>query len=267
MSDQISEVNNTDKIQQTTISELEECLRKKDFRNEHLKSKVVDCTMSQNLLVQVEELKKQSEIFHEVPSEFDSEIVHDTQDNLEKDLILSLQTQLKETAKLVVRFSVEKYFSLKETESLKVEIKSLQTENKVLKSKETELINLEKVYGVKESELLEKIEQIKSQVSELLEKLKILDQEMKQQIILFEEDKRLFLAKNEFLKKVSSLKMIKMIEKEYESNVSKISITSSMFESKNLELVKELGDKVKHFDDEKKVFETKIAKLEKVLAQ
>ncbi|GJS36755.1 hypothetical protein Tco_0535137 [Tanacetum coccineum] len=198
MSDQISEVNNTVKIQQTTISELKECLRKKDFKNEHLKSKVVDCTMSQNLLVQVEELKsvneslnitveelskaralveatlrerdeminaqckkirlleEQSEIFHEVPSEFDSEIVHNTQDNLEKDLILSLQTQLKETAELVVRFSDEKYFSLKETESLKAEIKSLQTENKVLKSKETELINLEKVYGVKESKLLEK---------------------------------------------------------------------------------------------------------------
>ncbi|GJS12635.1 hypothetical protein Tco_0407107 [Tanacetum coccineum] len=102
-------------------------------------------------------LEEQSEIFHEVPSEFDSEIVLDAQDNSEKDLILSLQTQLKETAELVVRFSDEKYFALKETKSLKVEIKSLQTENKVLKSKETELINLERVYGVKESELLEKI--------------------------------------------------------------------------------------------------------------
>ncbi|GKC28909.1 hypothetical protein Tco_1036203 [Tanacetum coccineum] len=144
MSDQIAEVNNTVKIQQTTISELEECLRKMDFENEHLKSKVIDCTMCQNLLVQAEELKsvneslnlmveelskaralaevtlreiveminaqckkirlleEQSEIFHEVPSEFDSEIVHDTQDNLEKDLILSLQTKLNEIAELVV---------------------------------------------------------------------------------------------------------------------------------------------------------------------
>ncbi|GJT70442.1 hypothetical protein Tco_1029728 [Tanacetum coccineum] len=149
-------------------------------------------------------LEEQSKIFHEVPSKFDSKIVHDTQDNSKKDLILSLQTQLKETAELVVRISDEKYFALKETKSLKVEIKSLQTKNKVLKSKETELINLERVYGVKESELLEKIEQMKSQVSQLLEKLKISDQEMKQQFILFEEDKRIFLAKNEFFEKVSS---------------------------------------------------------------
>ncbi|GKD44947.1 hypothetical protein Tco_1269592 [Tanacetum coccineum] len=159
MSGQLAELNNTVKIQQTTISELKECLRKKDSENEHLKSKiskVVVCTMCQNLQVQVEELKsvneslnlsveelykarelteatlrerdemistqckkirlleEESEIFHEVPSEFDSEIVHDTQDNSEKDLILSLQTQLKETAELVVRFSDEKYFALKE---------------------------------------------------------------------------------------------------------------------------------------------------------
>nr|GEX85803.1 hypothetical protein [Tanacetum cinerariifolium] len=224
------------------------------------------------------------------------EIVHDTHDNSEKDVILSLQAQLKETVELVLRFSDEKYVALKETESLKVEIKSLQTEIKVLKSKETELINLEKVYGVKEFELLERIEQMKSQVLELLEKLKISDQEMKQQIILFEEDKRMLLAKNKFLEKVSfsvhkeynhllasndvlkqrletnfkfskhdiSLeKMIEMIEKEYESNVSKIFITSSTFETKNLKLVKEMGDKVKCFDKEKKVFEIKISKLKK----
>ncbi|GJV38018.1 hypothetical protein Tco_1410495 [Tanacetum coccineum] len=62
-------------------------------------------------------------------------------------------------------------------------------------------------------------------------------------------------------------KMIEMIEKEYESNVSKIFITRSTFETKNLELVKEMGDIVKSFDEEKKAFETKILKLEKVLAQ
>ncbi|GKE20068.1 hypothetical protein Tco_1431580 [Tanacetum coccineum] len=141
---------------------------------------------------------------------------------------------------------------------------------------------------------------MKSQVSKLLEKLKISDQEMKQQVIIFKEDKRMFLAKNEFLKKVSSSvqkeyndflslndvlkqrletkfkflkhdtsleKMFGMVEKEYESNVLKIFITSSTFETKNSELVKELMDIVKHFDEEKKVFETKILKLEKVLAQ
>ncbi|GJY11683.1 hypothetical protein Tco_0380992 [Tanacetum coccineum] len=369
MSGQLAELNNTVKIQQTTISELKECLRKKDSENEHLKSKIVDfttvqnlraqvkelqsenehlkskvvvCTMCQNLQVQVEELKsvneslnlsveelykaralaeatvrerdelinaqckkirlleEQSEIFYEVPSEFDSEIVHDTQDNSEKDLILSLQTQLKETAELVVRFSDDKYCALKEIESLKVEIKSLQTENQDLKSRESKLNNLEKVYVTKESVLLKDIDQMKSQILELLEKLKISDQEMKQQIILFEEDKRMFLAKNEFLEKVSSSvqkeyndllasndvlkqrletkfkflkhdnsleKMVETIEKEYESNVSKISTTSSTIETKNLELVKEMGDKVKRFDDEKKVFENKISKMEKVLAQ
>nr|GEY06010.1 hypothetical protein [Tanacetum cinerariifolium] len=75
-------------------------------------------------------------------------------------------------------------------------------------------------------------------------------------------------TKFKFLNHDNSLeKMIEMIEKEYESNVSKISITSSTFETKNLELVKEMRDKVKCFDEEKNVFETKISKLEKVLAQ
>nr|GEU47619.1 hypothetical protein [Tanacetum cinerariifolium] len=156
-------------------------------------------------------LKEQSDTFYEVHSEFESETVLDTQDNSEKDLILNLQTQ------------------------------------------------------VKEYELLENVEQMKSQVLEFVEKLHISDQEMKQQIILFEKDKQMFLAKNKFLKKVSSSvqkeynnllasndvlkhdhsleKMFEMIEQEYESNVSKIFITSSTIETNNLELVKEMGDK------------------------
>nr|GEW37079.1 hypothetical protein [Tanacetum cinerariifolium] len=200
--------------------------------------------------------------------------------------MLSLQTQLQETAELVVRFADEKYFVSKENESLKDDIKSLQTENNVLKSGE--------------SELSKKIDQMKSQVSELLKKLQISNQEMKQQIIFFEEGKRMFLAKNEFMEKVFYLvqkeyndllesndvlkqrletkfmflkhehslkKMFEIIEQEYESNVSKISITNSTIETKNLELVKEMGDKVKHFDDEKKVFGNKMSKLEKDLTQ
>nr|GEW13513.1 hypothetical protein [Tanacetum cinerariifolium] len=204
--------------------------------NENLKSKVVDCTMCQNLQVRVEELKsvneslnlsveelskaralaeailrdkdeminaqckkirllkEQSEIFHDVQSEFDSEIVHDTHDNLEKDVILSLQTHLKETAELVNEYN------------------DLLALNDVLKQR--------------------------------LE------------------------TKFKFLKHDNSFeKIIEVIEKEYESNISKISITSSTFETKNLELVKEIGDKVKCFDREKKVFEIKISMLEKVLAQ
>nr|GEV76392.1 hypothetical protein [Tanacetum cinerariifolium] len=46
-------------------------------------------------------LEEQSESFYEVHSEFNSETVLDIQDNSEKDLILSLQTQVKETAELV----------------------------------------------------------------------------------------------------------------------------------------------------------------------
>ncbi|GJV77244.1 hypothetical protein Tco_1508828 [Tanacetum coccineum] len=283
MSGQLVELKNTIKIKQMTISELKECLLKKDFENEHLKSKVVDFTTARALaeatlrekdeliFAQCEKirlLEEQCEPFYEVHSEFDSEIVLNTQDNSEKDLILSLQTQVKETAELVVRFSDEKYFALQEIESLKDEIKN--------------------------------VDQMKSQVSELMEKLQILDQEMKQQIILFEEDKRMFLDKNEFMEKVSSSvqkeyndllasndvlkqrletkfkflkhdnsleKMFEMIEQEYESNTSKISITSSTIETKNLELVKEMGDKVKRFDDEKKVFENKISKMEKLASQ
>ncbi|GKA07430.1 hypothetical protein Tco_0686654 [Tanacetum coccineum] len=123
-------------------------------------------------------LEEQREPFYDVHYVFDSEIVLDPQDNSKKDLILSLHTQVKETAELVVRFLDEKYFALKEIESLKDEIKSLQIENQNLKSRESELNNLEKVYSVKESELLEKIKQMKSQVLELLEKLKISDQEL-----------------------------------------------------------------------------------------
>ncbi|GJY70376.1 hypothetical protein Tco_0474079 [Tanacetum coccineum] len=319
-----------EKETQIKISNLEECVRIKDRQhiiranddfiifenlraqvkelqseNEHLKSKVVDCTMCQNLQVQVEELKsvneslnlsveelskaralveatlrerdemisaqckkirlleEQSEIFHEVPSEFDSEIVHDTQDNSEKDVILSLQTQLKETAELVVRFSDEKYCALKETESLKVEIKSLQTKNKVLKSGE--------------SELSEKIDQMKSQVSELSKShFQIIVNIFKSNEISKYSDllpsndvlKQRLETKFKFSKHATSLeKMIKMIEEENESNVSKISITSSMLETNNLELVKEMGELMKCFDEEKKVFENKISNLEKDLAQ
>ncbi|GJY45068.1 hypothetical protein Tco_0433281 [Tanacetum coccineum] len=266
MSGQLVELNNTVKIQQTTISELKECLRKKDSENEHLKSKIVDFTTVQNLRAQVKELQsenehlnlnlsveelykaralaeaivrerdelinaqckkirlleEQSEIFYKVPSEFDSEIVLDTQDNSENDLILSLQTQLKETAELVVRFLDDKYCALKEIESLKVEIKMSSS--------------------------------VQKEYNDLLASNDVLKQRLE--------------TKFKFSKHDTSLeKMIEMIEKEYESNVSKISITSSTFETKNLELVKEMGDKVKCFDEEKKVFETKISKLEKVLAQ
>nr|GEU77690.1 pyruvate, phosphate dikinase regulatory protein, chloroplastic [Tanacetum cinerariifolium] len=292
-------------MKQTEISELEECLRNKELQSEkeHLKSKVVDCQMCQNLQVQVEELKsvnesfnlsieelykvralaeatlrerddkifvlqnklrlleEQYKVFHEVQSECDSEIFHDTKDNSEKDLILSLQKQLQETAELVVCFADKKYFVSKENESLKDDIKSLQTENNVLKSRE--------------SELSEKIDQMKSQVLKLSKKLHISNLEMKQQIILFEEDKRLFLAKNEFLEKVSS-----SVQKEYNDLMASNDVLRQSLETKfnllqndksleqTIELIeKEIRDTVKCFDAEKNVFENEISKLEKVLEQ
>ncbi|GKD09467.1 hypothetical protein Tco_1189152 [Tanacetum coccineum] len=229
--------------------------------------------MCQNLQVQVEELKSVNESLNLTVEELYKARALAEMTLRERDELINAPCK---KIRLLEEQSEIFPWSTSEIDSGNIEIKSLQTENKVLKSKETELINLEKVYGVKESELLEKIEQMKSQVSELLEKLNISDQEMKQQIILFEEDKRMFLAKNEFLEKVSSSvqkeyndllasndvlkqrletkfkflkhdnsleKMFEMIEKEYESNVSNIFITSSTFETKNLELVKELGDK------------------------
>ncbi|GJT10812.1 hypothetical protein Tco_0857854 [Tanacetum coccineum] len=283
MSDQLAELNNTIKIQQTTISELKECLLKKDSENEHLKSKVVDFTTVQNLQVQVKELQSKNE-------HLKSKVV-------DCSMCQNFQVQVVELK------SVNKSLNLSVEELYKARALADDFERKRLIdfcSVESELNNLEKVYKTKESVLLKDIDQKKSQISEHLEKLKISDQEMKQQIILFEEDKQMFLAKNEFLEKVSSSvqkeyndllvlndvlkqrletkfkflkhdnsleKMVETIEKEYESNVSTIFITSSTFESKNLELVKEMGDKVKCFDEEKKAFETKIAKLEKVLAQ
>nr|GEV51762.1 hypothetical protein [Tanacetum cinerariifolium] len=250
MSDQLAE-ENTVKIKQTKISELEKCLRKKDSENEHLKSKFVDFTRIQNLRAQVKELQSENE-------HLKSKVVDCTM-----------------------------------CQNLQVQVEELKSVKESLNSSVEELYNAQ-------YKLLEKIEQMNSQVLELLEKLKISYQDMKQQIILFEEDKRMLLAKNEFFEKVSSSvqkeyndllastdvlkqrletkfkflkhdnsleEIIEMIEKEYESNVSKISITCSTFETENLELVKKMRDKIKCFDEDKKVFENKISKLEKVLAQ
>nr|GEX18535.1 hypothetical protein [Tanacetum cinerariifolium] len=138
--------------------------------------------MCQNLQVPVEELKSVNESLNFLVEE------------LSKARAL-VEATLEERDELISD-QYEKYYALKETESLKVEIKSLQTKNTVLKSGD--------------SELSEKIDQIKSQVLELSEKLHISVQEMKQQIILFEEEKRMLLAKNEFLEKPSS-----SVQKEY----------------------------------------------------
>nr|GEY11253.1 hypothetical protein [Tanacetum cinerariifolium] len=61
MSDQLAEEKNIVNIKQMEISELKECLRKKNFKNEHLKSKVFDFTMVQNLQAQIKELQSENE--------------------------------------------------------------------------------------------------------------------------------------------------------------------------------------------------------------
>ncbi|GKC27525.1 hypothetical protein Tco_1034819 [Tanacetum coccineum] len=275
MSGQLDELNNTVKIQQTIISELKECLRKKDSENEHLKSKIVDFTTVQNLRVQVKEFQSENE-------HLKSKVVVCT-------MCQNLQVQVEELKSVneSLNLSVEELYKARALAEATVresdELINAQCKKIRL---EYELSNLEKVYETKESVLLKDIDQMKSQVLEILEKLKISNQEIKQQNNLYEEDERMLLAKNEYLEKVSSSvqkenndllasndvlkqrletkfkfskhdisleKMFEMIEKEYKSNVSKISMSSSSFESKNLELVKEMGYKVKCFDEEKNV--------------
>nr|GFA61240.1 outer membrane protein porin [Tanacetum cinerariifolium] len=228
--------------------------------------------MCQNLQVQVEKLK-----------------------SVNKSLNLSVEELYK--ARALVEATLRERDELVFAQCEKIRLVEEQSESFM---RESELNNLKKVYETKESALLKDVDQMKSQVSKLVKKLQISDQEMKQQIILFEEDKRMFLAKNKFLEKVSSIvqkeyndllasndvskqiletkfkflkhdnsleKMIEMIEKENETNVLKIFITSSTLKNENLELVKEMEDKVKRFDDAKKVSENKISKMKKVLAQ
>ncbi|GJR67754.1 hypothetical protein Tco_0013819 [Tanacetum coccineum] len=282
MSDQLAEEKNTLKIKQTKISELKECLRKKDSENEHLKSKIVDFTTVQNLRAQVKELQSENKILKSKVVDFTTVQNLKVQVEELKSVNESLNLSVEELSKAralaeatlrerdeLISDQCKKMRLLKEQSEPFYEVPS-EFDSEIVHDTQdnSEIVHLEKVYGVKASELLEKIEQMKSQVTELLEKLKISDQEMKHQIILFEEDKRILETKFKFSKHDTSLeKVIEMIEKEYESNVSKISITSSTFETKNLELVKEIEDKVKCFDEEKKVFENKISKLEKVLAQ
>ncbi|GJR22987.1 hypothetical protein Tco_0971514 [Tanacetum coccineum] len=104
-------------VDSTTFQTLQVQVTELKSENEGLKLSVEELTKARELveitlrqrdelvIAQCEKmrlLEEQTKTFHEVKSEFDSNIVHDTQDNLEKDFILSLQTQLKETAELVV---------------------------------------------------------------------------------------------------------------------------------------------------------------------
>ncbi|GJW63200.1 hypothetical protein Tco_0115084 [Tanacetum coccineum] len=268
-----------EKETQTKISEVEECVRIKDRQhiirasddfiifenlqaqvqelqseNEHLKSKVVDFITCQTLQMQVTKPKSENEYL-----KLSVEKLTKAREIVETSLRERDEMVFAQCEKIrLLEEQYEKYFALKEIESLKDEIKSLQIENQDLKSRESELNNLEKVYETKESVLLKDIDQIllrrKKNIYDLLASNDVL--------------KRRLETKFMFLKHDNSLdKMFEMIKQGYESNVSKISITSSTIETKNLELEKEMGDIMKHFDEEKKGFETKISKLEKVLSQ
>ncbi|GJW20449.1 hypothetical protein Tco_0031071 [Tanacetum coccineum] len=92
-------------------------------------------------------------------------------------------------------------------------------------------------------------------------------------VSLLEKEKK-HLGINESLKSKSKEscesehgQLINQSDQEFESKVSQISVSSSKFKTKNLELVKEMRKRMKHYDKEERVFETKIKKLEKVLAQ
>nr|GEW25484.1 outer membrane protein porin [Tanacetum cinerariifolium] len=213
ISGQLAELKNTVKIKQMIILELKECLRKKDFENEHLKSKIVDFTTVQNLRAQVKEL-------HSENKHLKSKVVGCT-------MFQNLQVQVQELKSV--------------NESLNLSVKEPF-----------------KARALTEATLRERDEMLFAQC----EKIRLLEEQSEPSY-----EQRLE-TKFKFSKHDTSLeKMIKMIEKEYKSKVSKISIKSSTFETKNLELVKEMGDKVKRFNDEKRVFENKISKMEKVLAQ
>ncbi|GKA52291.1 hypothetical protein Tco_0745487 [Tanacetum coccineum] len=144
-------------------------------------------------------------------------------------------------------------------QNLQVQVEELKSVNESLNLTVEEL---SKARAFAEATLRERDEMINSQLSSSVQK------EYNNLLASNDVLKQRLETKFKFLKHDNSLEnMFEMIEQEYESNVSKISITSSTIETKNLELVKEMGDKVKRFDDEKKVFENKISKLEKVLAQ
>ncbi|GJW21312.1 hypothetical protein Tco_0031934 [Tanacetum coccineum] len=92
-------------------------------------------------------------------------------------------------------------------------------------------------------------------------------------VSLLEKEKK-HLGINESLKSKSKescesehSQLINQSGQEFESKVSQISVSSSKFKTKNLELAKEMRKRMKHYDKEERVFETKIKKLEKVLAK
>nr|GEW72853.1 hypothetical protein [Tanacetum cinerariifolium] len=154
--------------------------------------------MCQNLQVQVEELKSFNESFNLSIEELYKARAIAEATLRERDAMIFAQCEKIRLLKQQSESFYEVYFEFK-SETV------LDTQDN---SEKDLILNLQT--QVKESKLLEKVEQMKYQISKLMEKLQISNQEMKQQIILFEKDKRMFLAKNEFLEKVSF-----SVQKEY----------------------------------------------------
>ncbi|GKE25218.1 hypothetical protein Tco_1436730 [Tanacetum coccineum] len=177
-------------------------------------------------------------------------------------------------------------------ENLRAQVQELQSENKHLKSKVVDFITCQTLQ-MQVTKLKSENEELKLSVEKLTKAREIVETTLREKDkMVFAQCEKIRLLKEQLQKEYNDLlasnnvlkqrletkfkfskhdtsleKMIEMIEKEYESNVSKFFITSSTLETKNLELVKEMGDKVKCFDEEKKAFENKILKMEKVLAQ
>nr|GEX90404.1 reverse transcriptase domain-containing protein [Tanacetum cinerariifolium] len=221
LSDQLAEEKHIVMIKQTEISELEECLRNKELQseNKHLKSKVVDCQMCQNLQVQVEELKSVNESFNLSMEELykartlaeatlrerdekifvlqkklrlleeQSKVFHEVQSECDSEIF----HDTKDNSENDLIFSLQT--QLQENAELVVRFADkkyfVSKENESLKDDIESLQTENNVLKSGESELSEKIDQMKSQVLKLSEKLQISNQEMKQQIILLKKTNEL----------------------------------------------------------------------------
>ncbi|GJZ66914.1 hypothetical protein Tco_0630154 [Tanacetum coccineum] len=243
-----------------TISELTECLRKKDSENEHLKSKIVDFTMVQNLRAQVKEL--QSENKHLKSKVVDCTMCQNLQMQVEK--LKSVNGSLNLLVEELSRAPALAEATLRERDEL------ISDHCKKMRLLEEQSGPFYEVPSEFDSEIVHDTKD--NSEKDLILNFRSRDETTNH---FFEEDKRMFLAKNEFLEKVSS-----SVQKEYNDLLASNDVLKQILETKfkflkhdnSLEkmietIEKEMGDKVKCFDDEKKVYENKISKLEKVLAQ
>ncbi|GKC46659.1 hypothetical protein Tco_1064381, partial [Tanacetum coccineum] len=142
----------------------------------------------------------------------------------------------KESENEHLKFKVVDFTSV---QNLEMQVEELKSVNESFNLSVEELYKARKLAQCKKMRLLEEqsdaFYKVQSEFdSEIVhntqdnsEKDLILNQEMKQQIILFEEDKRIFLAKNEFLEKVSS-----SVQKEYNDLLASNDVLKQRLETK-----------------------------------